>query len=698
MENYGGRNQTMRQMLLSLLLVVVVTVIAVAVTIGSTYASSDYSRRISANSQEIQTTIIPLVRNQTFNSNMTNERAVEYVEHFINNTRGYFNNRVQNNHLVFGRGSSGIGHDGTSRFPGGITLVRASGGCHHYATFIQSAMYGIRGSDLYLVRNDRDRQNFTAQDARTFFQRYGQAGELLRFCNTHSWVFIAAGDTGFYTLQWHDGTLNRPGVIETREPFLSFWTYEAFANRVRSAGRNVWLQNADTAINTPAQGGGGGEVQSPQRDFRNDVSGWRAITSNQQRFIRPANANENFARIRSGPYERYSEVRRVNTGTQITVVGFGTNSTRSQNRWYRVSNPVSGWIYSGNISTTAPPTHDNNNQNITTITTSVSPANSGSVQVVSGTLTGASGRNVRLQANPASGWRFTGWYIGGSRISTNNPQDFHARENRRIEARFMQQQVPPQTTITTSVSPDNSGSVQVVSGTLTGDPGRNVRLQANPASGWRFSGWYVNGVRTSTHNPQDWHARENRRIEARFVQQVQPQTTITTSVSPANGGSVQVVSGTLTGDPGRNVRLQANPASGWRFSGWYVNGVWTSTHNPQDWHAREHRRIEARFVQTTPPPVQHNVTVRANTTSGITHETLFRFTANTNFDATRVVIHFRSACNQIWEFNMNRTNSREWFLNTYFIVPGTSTVTVHAYEGNTRRASSSMQASSQPRN
>ena len=252
----------------------------------------------------------------------------------------------------------------------------------------------------------------------------------------------------------------------------------------------------------------------------------------------------------------------------------------------------------------------------TTITTSFSPVNSGSVQWVSGTPTGAPGRNVRLQANPANGWRFVGWYIDGSRISTNNPQNFHTLENRRIEARFVQEH-GERVTIHFNA---NGGTGAPPSHTVNRAANGNVTIafpNTRPTrQGHTFAGWRRNNNQAEhLWQPGNSFAASTPGAAFTFYAQWTPsstagvvtggvgggiianQTTITTSVSPANSGSIQVVSGTLTGAPGRNVRLQANPASGWRFAGWYVNDVWTSTHNPQDWHTREDRRIEARFVQ-----------------------------------------------------------------------------------------------------
>jgi len=462
------------------------------------------------------------------------------------------------------------------------------------------------------------------------------------------------------------------------------------------------------------------QQQQPQQqpeDFRNQVRNYRAVTSNQQRFIAPANNAAN-APIRSTPYGSGNELRRLNRGDQIIVVGFGTNTTNAQNRWYRVSSPVHGWIYSGNISTSQPPGggSGNNNQGITTITTSAVPTDGGSVQVLSGVLRGNSGRaDVRLQANSANGWRFTGWYIGGSRISTNNPQNFHTRENRTIQARFVQQQTPQPPTgerVTIHFNA-NGGTGAPPSHTVNRAANGNVTIafpNTRPTrSGYTFAGWRRNNWQTdSLWQPGNSFAASTPGTTFTFYAQwtpVPPQTPqpptgerVTIHFN-ANGGTGAPPSHTVNRAANGNVTIafpNTRPTrsgytfAGWRRNNWQTDSLWQPGNS---FAASTPGTTFTFYAQWIPvPQQQHTVTVRenANRTSGITGETVFNFRANTDFDASRVVIVFSGG----GQFNMNRTSAREWFLNSRLTVEGTQTITVHAYEGNIRRASHSMQISS----
>jgi len=141
--------------------------------------------------------------------------------------------------------------------------------------------------------------------------------------------------------------------------------------------------------------------------------------------------------------------------------------------------------------------------------------------------------------------------------------------------------------------------------------------------------------------------------------------------STPHAGSVVMVNGYGTNT--RNNRWYSTVDGGWIYSG---NLSTVNPNSPQQPHV---------------PPFPHSVSLRetANQTTGITNTTIFNFRASTNFDATRVVIAFSGG----GSFNMNRTNSRDWFFETRLTVPGAQTITVHAYEGNVRRASHSMQVS-----
>ena len=110
-------------------------------------------------------------------------------------------------------------------------------------------------------------------------------------------------------------------------------------------------------------------------------------------------------------------------------------------------------------------------------------------------------------------------------------------------------------------------------------------------------------------------------------------------------------------------------------------------HNP--WYVINNNRIPgmASSGTTSTPATAHTVTISSNRTQGTTADR-FDFTARTNFNATRVILYFAGG----QTFTMNRsTDGRTHTL------PGNSLraesnrlVSVHAYEGNRRAASSSM--------
>ena len=180
------------------------------------------------------------------------------------------------------------------------------------------------------------------------------------------------------------------------------------------------------------------------------------------------------------------------------------------------------------------------------LTTGVSPAGGGSI---SGGGTYNSGTRVTVTANPASGWRFTGWSGACSGTSTcsvlmNGPKSVTASFTRITYV------------LSTGVSPAGGGSV---SGGGTYNSGTRVTVTANPASGWRFTGWSGACSGTSTcsvlmNGPKS--------VTASFTRITY---VLSTGVSPAGGGSI---SGGGTYNSGTRVVVTANPTSGWRFTGW----------------------------------------------------------------------------------------------------------------------------------
>jgi hypothetical protein len=133
----------------------------------------------------------------------------------------------------------------------------------------------------------------------------------------------------------------------------------------------------------------------------------------------------------------------------------------------------------------------------------------------------------------------------------------------------------------------------------------SVTLWATPAIGWRWDGWFEGNNRVSWSQEWTFIATQNRNLQARFVQE-QQQVTITTNVSPSDGGWT---SGGGTFNQSDWIRLTATPNSGWIFNGWYVGTTLFSFNTTWDFRPADLARsfpsgvlppnitFEARFVR-----------------------------------------------------------------------------------------------------
>jgi uncharacterized repeat protein (TIGR02543 family) len=169
---------------------------------------------------------------------------------------------------------------------------------------------------------------------------------------------------------------------------------------------------------------------------------------------------------------------------------------------------------------------------------------------------GADGRYTRdaitvLTASPASGYRFDRWSGDVSDRVTSVSINMNA--NKSIAVYFIKVY-----NLTTSTSPTGGGSISPASGTY--DEGTNVILTATPVSGYRFDRW--SGDVSDRVTPVTIPMNTDKNITANFIKVY----TLTTSVSPAEGGSISPASGTF--DEDSIVTLTAIPATGYVFDQW----------------------------------------------------------------------------------------------------------------------------------
>ena len=176
----------------------------------------------------------------------------------------------------------------------------------------------------------------------------------------------------------------------------------------------------------------------------------------------------------------------------------------------------------------------------------------GTATLTSGVATGACGRSVTVGATANSGYRFTGW----SDSTTVTPYTFTVTQSVTLSPLFVQQ-----CTLVLGVTPAAGGTATLTSGALAGDCGRSVAVSATPAAGYQFTSW-SDGVTTASRTKV--LTPDALTLTATFS--LIPQCTLT--IGTATGGTAVLTSGTLAGNCGRSVTVEATAASGFRFRQW----------------------------------------------------------------------------------------------------------------------------------
>jgi len=199
---------------------------------------------------------------------------------------------------------------------------------------------------------------------------------------------------------------------------------------------------------------------------------------------------------------------------------------------------------------------------------------------------GTDGRYTRdtitmLTASPASGYRFDRWSGDVSDKVTSVSITMNA--NKSINTYFIKVY-----TLSTAASPSEGGSISPGSGTY--DEGTSVVLTATAASGYRFDRW--SGDVSDRVTPVTVAINTNKSITANFIKVY----ILTTSVSPAEGGSVSPASGTF--DEGASVILNAIPATGYIFDHW--SGDISDNITPATLIMDSSKSVSAVFVSTSP--------------------------------------------------------------------------------------------------
>jgi len=210
----------------------------------------------------------------------------------------------------------------------------------------------------------------------------------------------------------------------------------------------------------------------------------------------------------------------------------------------------------------------------------VKPEGIGSVNPPNGTY--SSGKKIKVEAiSNDDRYVFAGW--SGDTTASEDPLTFNITRDMDLVANF---KIPSDKmfTLSTSVSPTESGSVDPSGGQFSADTAISVTASAN--TGWQFSGW--TGDTTSSSNPLNLVMDNDYSLVANFEKQT---FTLTTNVTPAGAGSIDPSGGTYT--YGTNVNVTAAANAGWAFSSW--SGDTTSTANSLSLTMDQDYSLDANF-------------------------------------------------------------------------------------------------------
>ena len=193
------------------------------------------------------------------------------------------------------------------------------------------------------------------------------------------------------------------------------------------------------------------------------------------------------------------------------------------------------------------------------IRTTVSPEGTGTT---TGAGKYAKGSTVTLNATPASGYAFEGWYIGSSKITSNASYNITVTSDTIYTAKFVEE--VPMITVTVTTDPVGAGSV---SGAGTYPKGSTVRLTASPGDRYRFIGWYSGDTLYSSETEYSVTLNSSMAFVAKFEEEVVTPDyyTIITKVSPTGAG---YTTGGGQYTAGTSVKLTAAANEGYLFSHW----------------------------------------------------------------------------------------------------------------------------------
>ncbi len=156
-----------------------------------------------------------------------------------------------------------------------------------------------------------------------------------------------------------------------------------------------------------------------------------------------------------------------------------------------------------------------------TLSVGITPSTAGTASPLSGQY--ANGARVIINAIPKSGYLFDHW--SGDASGTSLSVTVTMAKNMNVVANFKASVIPPppaNLSLNTAVTPAGAGSVTKQPSQSLYALGDNVTITAQPASGYTWSSWDVDGTPLDALNPVLFQVRASHTVTAHFSSITQP--------------------------------------------------------------------------------------------------------------------------------------------------------------------------------